>query len=121
MKKTIITISLFFLFSWLSYAQTREQILSVQAGGGLHHLLYTPTGGSEKGNAGFCFELNYGYFFSKHAGLVTGLGIQSLKSTSTLQLQTSTSDVDTDGDSYEFHTTYNTWKENQGSYMLSVP
>jgi hypothetical protein len=121
MKKIIITISLFSIFSWLTNAQTGEHMLSVQAGGGFHHLVYSPTGGSEKGNAGFCLDLNYGYFFGKHAGLVSGVGIQSLKSTSTLQLQTSVSDIDTDGDTYEFRTTYNTWKENQGSYMLSIP
>lgn len=121
MKKIIISVSLFFMLISLSYGQEREHIFSVQAGGGLHHLKYTPSNGEEKAGAGFSFDANYGYFLGKHVGIITGLGIQSLKSTATISSQTSISDTDADGDSYQFRTSYNNWKENQSSLMLSTP
>jgi hypothetical protein len=121
MEKIIISVSLFFILFSLSYGQEKKHILSVQSGGGLHQLNYSPSNGNVKGGAGFSFDVSYGYFLGKHLGLTTGAGIQSLKSTATITSQTTISDVDSDGDTYQFRTSYNNWKEDQNSLILTIP
>lgn len=121
MKRIIISFVLLAMFSTFNYAQSGNHVLSIQAGGGMHQLKYSPAMGETKGGAGFSCDISYGYFFGQHVGLVTGVGVQSLKSEITLSEQTSMDDVDTDGDKYQFRTSYNQWKESQQTMMLDIP
>ena len=118
-KHLLIAISL--IFSTYLQAQEVGQYLFVNAGGGLHNLSYALKNGSEKGEFGYTFNAGYGYFLNKHWGLQTGIGLQSYSSVATIHYNTSVPATDADGETYEYRTSYNNWKEKQQLLFVEIP
>ncbi len=102
-------------------AQEAGHYLYLNGGGGFHNLSYPLLNGSEKGSFGYTLNAGYGYFFSKHWGLQTGIGLQSFKPEATLNYMTGSPATDTDGENYEYRTYYNNWKEKQKLMFLDIP
>lgn len=120
MKKPLI-IGLSLLLYANIQAQEAGHYLYLNVGGGLHNLSYSLQNGNEKGSFGYSFNAGYGYFFNKHWGVQTGVGLQSLKPTATLNYMTGVPSTDADGATYEYRTYYNNWKEQQSLLFLDIP
>jgi len=120
MKKLLI-IGLSLLLYANIHAQEPGHYLYLNTGGGLHNLSYDLQNGNEKGSFSYTLNAGYGYFFNRHWGIQTGLGLQSFKPTATLNYKTATPSTDTDGAAFEYRTSYNSWKEQQRLLFLDIP
>ena len=120
MKKLLIT-GFFLLFYVSMQAQETGHYLYLNTRGGFHNLSYDLQNGNEKGSIGYTLNAGYGYFFNKHWGIQTGIGLQSFMPTATLNYMTTTPSTDTDGDTYEYRTNYNNWKEKQTLLFFEIP
>jgi len=120
MKKPLI-IGLSLLLYANIHAQEPGHHLYLNTGGGLHNLSYDLQNGNEKGSFGYTLNAGYGYFFNKHWGIQTGLGLQSFKPTATLNYKTVSPSTDSDGAAFEYRTSYNSWTEQQRLLFLDIP
>ena len=78
MKKQLILGLSLFIYTTLN-AQEAGHYLYLNGGGGFHNLSYPLLNGTEKGSFGYTLNAGYGYFFNKHWGLQTGIGLASFK------------------------------------------
>jgi len=119
MKQFIIC--LFLLIIPQIQAQETGHYIYLTAGGGFHNLSCEIQNGTEKGSPGFTFNAGYGYNFTQHLGLQTGLGLKSFQSSGILNCLLIENSTDAEGDVYEFRANYNNWKENQKALYLNIP
>ena len=120
MKKQLIFGLSLLIYTTLN-AQETGHYLYLNGGGGFHNLSYPLLNGTEKGSFGYTLNAGYGYFFNKHWGLQTGIGLESIKPEATLNYMTGSPSTDTDGENYEYRTYYNNWKEKQNLMFLDIP
>ena len=96
--------------------------LQAYVGAAYTSLGYELKGGQNLGHAGGEVSIRYAYFFTPNWGL--GLGVDfgtygsMAKLNTTLQWDGQT---DTDGERYNHRAKTHNWKENQRTYMLSIP
>ena len=120
MKKHLIIALTLFLSSNLK-AQENGSYLYANVGGGFHNLSYGLKNGNEQGRLGYSFLAGYGFNFSNHWGLQTGIGLQSFNPVATLNYLTVAPSVDADGTAYDYKTNYLNWKEKQQLLYLDLP
>ncbi len=95
--------------------------LHFNVGAGAHDLSYDLLNGTNTvGKPGLTINGAYSYFFSKHWGLQTGIGAQTISGLSTLNYMSSTPSVDESG-SFDLRTYYTNWKEKQQTILADVP
>jgi OmpA-OmpF porin, OOP family len=119
MKQFVICLCL--LVMPLIQAQEKGHYMYFSTGGGFHDLSCKIQNGTEKGGTGFLFNAGYGYNFTQHWGLQTGVGLKSFQSSCTLDGLIVENSTDIDGDVYEFRADYNNWKENQNALYINIP
>jgi OmpA-OmpF porin, OOP family len=118
-RQTIIALG--FLFSSMLQAQEKQQYLHLTVGGGLHHLSYDLQNGTQNGRFGNTINAGYSYFFTKHWGVQSGLGLQWFNARSTVNYLSATPQVDMDGETFEFRANYNNWQEKQQALFMDIP
>jgi len=118
-KQTILVLG--FLFCSMLQAQEKQQYLHITVGGGLHNLSYDLQNGTQSGRFGNTIDAGYSYFFTKHWGIQSGLGLQWFNARSTINGQLASPQVDTDGETFEFRANYNNWQEKQQALFLDIP
>jgi len=121
MKKLILPAFLALLLHVHAQVKEVKQYLYINAGGGMHSLSYNLQNGTRKDGSGYTVNAGYSHFFTPHWGVQTGLGLQSVSATALLNYMAGTPSVDADGDSYEFRTYYNNWKEKQRVLLFDIP
>jgi len=120
MKKQIILV-LGLLIAGALQAQEKGNYINLTVGGGYHNLSYTFPNGTEKEQVGYTLDAGYSYFFTRHWGIHTGVGVQTYNSLSTLNYLSNTPDVDTDGQSYDFRANYTNYQEKQQAILIDIP
>lgn len=116
-----ITIVLILLFCSMLQAQEKQQYLHLTVGGGLHNLSYDLQNGTQSGRFGNSINAGYSYFFTKHWGVQSGLGLQWFNARSTINYFSATPQVDIDGENVEFRANYNNWQEKQQALFMDIP
>ena len=116
-----ITIVLILLFCSMLQAQEKQQYLHLTVGGGLHNLSYDLQNGTQSGRFGNSINAGYSYFFTKHWGVQSGIGLQWFNARSTINYFSATPQVDIDGESFEFRANYKDWQEKQQALFLDIP
>lgn len=118
-KQSIIYISLTICI--LLPAQKSENFLNFSIGGGQHNLSYSLKDGIQTPETGFIANLAFSHFFTPKLGLLSGVGIQTFSSVSTLNLTESTPAIDTDMDIYVHNAKFNNWLEKQQVMFVEIP
>jgi hypothetical protein len=127
MKKQIILLFVTILFvtlnSFSAIAQSTQEF-SVYAGGGLSTLKYSLSEGKINNGWGCDFGMAYSYFFNEYFGVNTGLGFASYNAK--IALNDATTIVtpnlkDNEGDTFDMHTTLDSYDEKQNTMFLNIP
>jgi OmpA-OmpF porin, OOP family len=120
MKKYIfIFISL--ISGFLIQAQKSANILNFSIGSGKHNLSYLLKDGVQTPETGLMANLAFTHFFTSKLGLLSGVGIQTYSSVSTLNLNESTPAIDSDMDIYVHNAKFNNWQEKQQIMFVEIP
>lgn len=118
-KQIILYISLTICI--LLQAQKSENFLNFSIGGGQHNLSYSLKDGIQTPETGFSANMNFTHYFTSKLGLLSGVGIQTFSSVSTLNLTESTPAIDTDMDIYVHNAKFNNWQEQQQVMFVEIP
>jgi hypothetical protein len=120
MKKYIfIFISL--ISGFLIHAQKSSNILNFSIGSGKHNLSYSLKDGVQTPETGLMANIAFTHFFTSKLGILSGVGIQTSSSVSTLNLTESTPAIDTDMDIYVHNAKFNNWQEKQQIMFVEIP
>lgn len=117
-KQIIIVISL--IWGFQLWAQ-KSNMLSLSVGSGQHNLNYTMKDGVQTPEIGFSASMTFTHYFTPKLGLLSGVGIQTFGSVSTLNLTENTQAIDSDMDMYVHHAKFNDWKEKQQVMFVEIP
>jgi len=123
MKKTIIIMTLL-LSSTVLFSQEKGHYLSVGGTLGSSKLTYSLQNGEGKVKSGLGYggKLGYSYFFSKHFGVGTGLGISAYRTTAHFDYDIKFNDlIDDEGDDYNRIVSLRDWKERQKTTFIEIP
>ena len=123
MKKTLL-LSISLLLINLATAQTSwTNSVHVNAGGGIHTLLYNPDDGYRSTGLGFMFEVQYHRVILDDFSLGAGISFMSLNGKSTYNYTLIQNDVILPGANYPatLSTVFNDWGETQNFFQLSIP
>ncbi len=119
--KMIIGLCLVAFATRQAQAQEPGSYLHFNVGAGLHDLSYDLLNGTkEAAKPGYTINGAYSFFFSRHWGLQTGIGAQTISGLSTLNYMTSTPSVDESGP-FDLRTYYTGWQEKQDAILAHVP
>jgi OmpA-OmpF porin, OOP family len=118
-KQIIIYISLTICI--LLQAQKSENLLNFSIGGGQHNLSYSLKDGIQTPESGFTANVAFTHYFTPKLGLLSGVGIQTFGSVSTLNLTESTPAIDSDMDIYVHNAKFNNWQEKQQVLFVEIP
>lgn len=122
--KRILILSISLLFANLISSQTSwKNSVLVDAGCGMHSLLYSPANGSRSPGLGFMFEMQYHRLIISDFSLGAGVRFMSLSGKSTYNYSFTQSDVMLPGANYPASVTisFNEWLETQNFFQFSIP
>lgn len=102
-------------------AQRNGAFLAFDAGYGMNQRSYQLLNGSVDTKSGVTLNSSFGYFFNKHLGLRTGVGIQTFNSISNVNFMESQPMFDSEGDLFEHRTYYSGLVEDASLVFLDLP
>lgn len=102
-------------------AQNSENFLHFSVGSGQHNLSYSLKDGVQKPTIGITANMGFTHYFTSKLGLLSGIGIQTCGSVSTINLTESTPAIDSDMDVYVHNAKFNSWQEKQQVLFVEIP
>lgn len=119
-KQIIIIIVISLIWSFQIWAQ-KSDVLSFSVGSGQHNLKYILKDGVQTPESGLMVNMAYVHYFSPKLGLLSGVGIQTYTSVSTINLTENTPAIDSDMDIYVHNAKFNNWQEKQQITFVEIP
>lgn len=124
MKKLFLSLAMMAFISGAS-AQMDDHIHNIQvnAGGGIHTLLYTPDQGERTIGLGGLIEGQYQLMFNHNWGLAIGVQVSTLRSSANYNYSYAIPNVTLPGANYpaDLDIHFYNWRERQSVTLLSIP